>query len=124
MFKYLKKRFEGITTEKFNCSILNDSKKYYVRSAYMFKSVVYSILSRINKNDNLHVDIKVKQSYSWTMSSFTWTMSSFTVKVSIVGGTFSERQQLMVLISHRLFALIDLFIDGDLTSLKEELGIQ
>lgn len=24
MFKYLKKRFEGITVEKFDCSILND----------------------------------------------------------------------------------------------------
>ena len=116
MFEYLKKRFKGITTEKFNCSILDDSEKYYVRSAYMFKSIVYGILSRINNNDNLQVEIKIKQDYSWTMSQFT-------VKVSIVGGTFLERQQLMVLISHRLFALIDLLIDGDLTSLEKELGI-
>ena len=116
MFKYLKKRFEGITVEKFHCDISNDAKSYYVHSAYMFKSVVYSILSRVNKNDNLQIGIKIKHNYSWTMSVFT-------VKVSIVGGTFLERQQLMTLISIKLSTLLDLFIDGDLTSLKEELGI-
>lgn len=117
MFEYLKKRFKGITTEKFDCSILDDNKRYHLRSGYMFKGAVYSVLSKINKNDNLQVDIKIKQNYSWTMSLFT-------VKVSIVGGTVSERQQLMATISYKLATSVELFIDGDLASLEKESGIQ
>lgn len=50
MFKYLKKRFEGITVEKFPCDIKNEGNSYYVRSGYMLRVLFIQTLKSYLKS--------------------------------------------------------------------------